>query len=167
MMKKEIQGWPGYFIYADGRVWSEKSLKFLATQPNAKGYLRVCLSNKQIKKYVAVHRLVAEAFIINDNPAEKIEINHIDEDITNNSVENLAWIAPYDNLHYGSRADKISKANGKKIRQYNKDGELLAVYTSCASAARVTGLNRQGINNCANGKTKSSGGYVWRWEDDE
>ena len=167
MMKKEIKGWPGYFIYADGRVWSEKTLRFLKPQPNAKGYLRVCLSDKQTKKYVAIHRLVAEAFIINDNPIEKTEINHIDENITNNSVTNLEWISPKDNLHYGTRAERIGSSNGKKVKQYNKDGELLAIYISCAAASRITGLNRQAINNCANKKTKSSGGYIWRWEDDE
>ena len=165
-MVKEIQDWPGYFIYSDGRVWSEKTKRFLKPQPNAKGYLRVCLSNGGIKKYITVHRLVAETFIKNDNPEEKTEINHLDENITNNNLENLAWVAPYGNIHYGTRSERIAKANGKKVRQYSMDGDLLGVYDSCASAARITGLNRQGINNCALGKTKSSGGYIWKWVDD-
>lgn len=166
-MLQEIKDWPGYYIYSDGRVWSEKSKKFLKPQPNSKGYLRVCLSNGSIKKCVAVHRIVAETFIINDDPDNKIEVNHINENITDNRVENLAWIAPYGNIHYGTRGERIAKANGKSVRQYTIDGELLGVYDSCASAARITGLNRQGINNCALGKTKTSGGYIWRWEDDE
>lgn len=166
-MVQEIKNWPGYFIYSDGQVWSSKTNKFLKAQPNAKGYLRVCLSNGSKKQCIAIHRLVAEAFVINDDIVSKTEINHIDEDITNNDASNLEWVTPYFNLHYGTRMERIAKANGKKVRQYNKNGELLAVYASCAAAARVTGINRQAINNCALGKSKHSGGYVWKWEDDE
>lgn len=166
-MFKEINNWPGYFIYTDGRVWSEKTKRFLKPQPNAKGYLRVCLSNGGIKKCIAIHRLVAEAFIANDNPKVKTEINHIDENITNNKLENLEWIAPNENLAYGTRIERIGRTNGKKVRQYSLNGDLLETYESCSSAARITGINRQAINNCTLGKTKSSGGYLWRWEDEE
>ena len=166
-MFKEIKNWPGYFIYADGRVWSEKTKRFLKPQPNIKGYLRVCLSNGSVKKCIPVHKLVAEGFIINDSPETKTEINHIDENIANNNIENLEWVTPYENLHYGTRSERIGRANGRRVRQYSLNGDLLAVYESCAAAARVTGLNRQGINNCALGKTKTSGNYLWKWEDEE
>lgn len=166
-MVQEIKNWPGYFIYSDGQVWSSKTNKFLKPQPNSKGYLRVCLSNGKKKQYIAIHRLVAEAFIVNYDICSKTEINYIDEDITNNNVTNLEWVTPQENLHYGTRSERIGLSNGKKVRQYTADGELLAVYSSCAAAARITGLNRQAINNCALGKSKHSGGYVWKWEDDE
>ena len=164
---KEIQNWPGYFVCEDGRIWSEKSKKFLIPQKNAKGYLRVCLSNNSKKKCLAVHRLVAEAYLSNNNPLQKTEINHKDENITNNSVENLEWITPDDNLHYGTRSKRISKTNGKKVGQFSKDGILINIYTSEAEASRSSGISRQGINNCVNGKTKSSGGYIWKRLEDE
>lgn len=166
-LKQEIVNWPGYFVYSDGRVWSEKTHKFLKPQPNAKGYLRVCLSQCGKAKCVAVHRLVAEAFVVNDDKETKIEINHRDENITNNNASNLEWITPYDNLHYGTRGQRIQLAKGRRIGQYTLNNEFIKIYPSCAEAARSTGLNRQAINNCALGKTKTSGGFVWKWEDEE
>jgi hypothetical protein len=167
LLFQEIKDWPGYLIYSDGRVWSKKTNKFLRPQPNAKGYLQVCLSNGSVKKYVAIHRLVATAFVVNDNIDEKTEVNHIDENIINNDASNLEWITPNENLHYGTRIKRIGLTNGKRIKQYTKEGNLVGIYPSCAEAARITGLNRQAINNCALGKSKHSGGYVWKWEDDE
>lgn len=167
ILKQEIKNWPGYFIYSDGRVWSEKTHKFLKPQPNSKGYLRVCLSRNGVAKYIAIHRLVAEAFVLNDDSNTKTEINHRDENIINNNASNLEWITPNDNLHYGTRKQRIQIANGKRVGQYNKEGQLIKIYVSCAEAARMTGLNRQAINNCALKKTKTSGGFIWRWEDEE
>lgn len=165
MNHKEIPDWPGYIIYSDGRVWSNKSNKFLKPQPNAKGYLRVCLSNGEKKQCLSIHKLVALAFIPN-NDSEKTEVNHKDENILNNDVSNLEWIKPLDNLRYGTRIERISRARGQKVKQLTLSGELIAVYDSYAIAARETGLTRQAINNCALGKTKSSGGYLWQKVED-
>ena len=162
-----IKDWPGYFITKDGKVWSEKTHRFLAPSPNAKGYLRVCLTRPGEKKRVAIHRLVAETYIYNDNPLEKIEVNHIDENITNNNVENLEWVTPYTNLHHGTRAERIGKKNSKKILQYDLAGNYLATFDSCTEAARKYGVSLSAINNCVRGKSKSSCGFIWRSEDDE
>ena len=65
------------------------------------GYLFVGLyCNEKNKRYL-VHRLVAQAFI--ENPDNLPEINHKDEDKTNNSVENLEWCTAKYNLSYGTR----------------------------------------------------------------
>lgn len=165
-MVKEIPNWPGYLIYSDGRVWSNKSNKFLSPQPNIKGYQRVCLSNGSKKQCVAIHRLVAEAFIENTDP-KKTEVNHKDENIYNNDISNLEWVTSEDNLKYGTRIKRITKANSKAMAQYTIGGRLVAIYTSDTEAARINGLNRSGINNCVRGKSKSSGGYVWKRVEDE
>ena len=69
------------------------------------GYLFVILTCNGKHKMFLVHRLVAQAFIINfDN---LLEVNHKDEDKTNNSVENLEWCDRKYNLNYGSRKDKV------------------------------------------------------------
>ena len=71
------------------------------------GYLYVGLwkENTLIKK--RVHRLVAEAFI--DNPDNKPQVNHRDEDKTNNCVENLEWCTAEYNLNYGARNERAAK----------------------------------------------------------
>ena len=72
------------------------------------GYLIACLwkNNKQ-KKFV-IHRLVANVFI--DNPNNYKEVNHLDEDKTNNRVDNLEWCSHKYNMNYGKVREKISKS---------------------------------------------------------
>ena len=57
------------------------------------GYYRCNLNN--IPNYK--HRLIAIQFIINDDPINKIEVDHIDRDKTNNHINNLRWVSRSDN----------------------------------------------------------------------
>ena len=82
-MQKEIEGYPQYFITDDGKVWSEKSQKFLAFK-DVNGYDKVQLYHEGVRKYFFVHRLVAEAFI--PNPNNLPYVNHKDENKGNNNV---------------------------------------------------------------------------------
>ena len=63
--------------------------KILFQWKDIKGYLSVAIGSKQSRKLYKVHRLVAEAFI--PNPDNLPQVNHIDEDKSNNKVENLEW----------------------------------------------------------------------------
>lgn len=92
---KEYEGM--YSVSSDGRVFSYKSNKYLKLQSN-KHYLKVMLTKngEQIQKLV--HRLVAEAFI--PNPENKKEVNHIDGNKLNNSIDNLEWVTPKENQQH-------------------------------------------------------------------
>lgn len=59
-------------------------------------------------------------------------------------------------------ARKISPRK-KQVKQFNKDGKLLAIYESTVSASKQTGLNAKGIQNCARGERPSQGGYLWSY----
>lgn len=75
---------------------------FLLTKSmGANGYQNVHLRKDGVDKRVSVHRLVAIAFI--PNPNSLPEINHIDGDKTNNSVENLEWCTRSDNKKHSIR----------------------------------------------------------------
>lgn len=97
-MKDNIPGYPGYHVTKDGKVYSRHTnhnvlsnnwheLK-ISKLPN--GYLRVNLVNPQGEEYnFRIHRLVAEAYI--PNPNNYPVVMHLDDDKTNNKVENLQW----------------------------------------------------------------------------
>ena len=93
-----IYGFPDYYVTSDGNVWSNKSHKLLLPAPNSNGYLTVSLqaNGKQFTK--KLHRLVAEAFVPNDNPEHKDTVDHIDGDKTNNRAANLQWLSRGDNI---------------------------------------------------------------------
>ena len=96
---KEIQGYPGYLVTKDGRVWSASRLdglgrplpgKWLRPGKNGKkGYLFVGLHQNGKARNFLVHRLVLEAFV-GPCPAG-MEACHNNGVRTDNRVENLRW----------------------------------------------------------------------------
>ena len=97
---KLISGYDYYGITSHGRVWSFKRNQWLAQYKNEKGYMYVSLSKDGKSRNFRVHRLVAAAFLLNYDYLP--QVNHKDEDKTNNHVSNLAWISSKDNVNYGT-----------------------------------------------------------------
>lgn len=69
------------------------------------GYLSAHLSSNGKVKSFLVHRLVAQAFI--PNPDNLPQVNHIDENPSNDNVDNLEWCDGKYNVNYGTRIDRI------------------------------------------------------------
>lgn len=82
--------------YSDGRVRKHKG-QLLSSWVDQDGYRRVRLKVYQNNDQQHIHRLVALAFITNDNPEVKGTVDHIDADKQNNCVGNLQWLSRSDN----------------------------------------------------------------------
>lgn len=132
----------------------------LKTSIDSNGYINVSLSRKTYK----VHRLVAEAFI--ENPNNYPCVNHIDEDKTNNRIDNLEWCTYKQNNNHGTRNIRISENNGRTIIQCNMNGDEIKRWKSIADAARYYGVKRWTICGCLNGRQHTSCGYKWRYSDE-
>ena len=59
---------------------------------------------------------------------------------------------------------KISRSLGKRVQQLTLDGKLISNWFSASEAARVLGINHQGISACCNKKLRSYNNYLWRFE---
>lgn len=57
---------------------------------------------------------------------------------------------------------KIGNKNSRSVIQLDKFGNIINEFKSAVEAAKQLGLSRTGINNCCNGLSKSSGGYIWK-----
>lgn len=90
-----VRSTPREFVNSAG-VRTSKPGVIRYTRPNAHGYMSVTLFMDGKKTTHEVHRLVAEAFI--EKPDSKCEVDHIDADRTNNSVENLRWVDHTENM---------------------------------------------------------------------
>ena len=102
-----INEFPRYKISNFGRVKNNKN-RILKIGTHRDGYKQICL-RKNKKQYTRkIHRLVAIAFI--PNPDNKPVVNHIDEDKTNNRVDNLEWMTIKENNVYGNRLSKIKES---------------------------------------------------------
>ena len=109
---KEIPGYEGlYEVSNKGNIRSLIRNKIIKGFINRGGYRLVGLSKNGIRKKIAVHSLVAQAFIPNLDGLP--QVNHKDEDKSNNSVENLEWCDAKYNIHYGTRSDKVKKTQIK------------------------------------------------------
>lgn len=106
MQWKIIDGFTDYKISDTGIVYSLKRNQELK-QYEKKQYLGVYLYNDNGKKFRLVHRLVANAFIPNNDNLP--QINHKDENSKNNNVNNLEWCTAKYNSNYGTHKEKIRK----------------------------------------------------------
>lgn len=160
---KTIEDYPNYMVSDMGRV---KSLnyhrtgkeKFLKDSKDKDGYLYVNLSKEGKVKKFKVHRLVASAFL--DNPNNLPEVNHINEDKTDNRFENIEYCDRFYNMNYGTRTERTQKP----ILQFTKEGEFVKKWVSATQVQKELGINQSHISKCCKGKKKSIGGYIWGYE---
>ena len=110
------------------------------------GYAYVTLSKNEKRHKVAVHRIVAETFIPNYDNLD--EVNHIDGDKANNSVENLEWVSHKDNIIHMVKNGLTRKATPVMCV------ETGMIYASLCEAEKGTGVYRRGIKKaCESGDT--------------
>ena len=150
---KDIEGYEGLYQVSNlGRVksfhgYSEKIMK---NSKGSGGYQTLALTKNKIPKHVLIHRLVAQAFI--PNPESKPEVNHIDEDKTNNRVDNLEWMTHIENSMFGTRNERSSvnrlgnPKTGRQIKAKFPNGEE-KIYGTIREAGRQLGLPNTSIGN--------------------
>jgi len=121
---KEIHGFPGYFVTPEGKVYSNRKsprnpkgeLREMSQWGSSNGYKKVTLCGGKNK--CRVHRLVAQAYI--PNPDNLPQVNHINEDKTDNRVENLEWMSNADNTVYSNaKLHILENKNGDKFEVFN------------------------------------------------
>jgi len=79
-------------------------------------------------------------------------------------LEYVEWTLKCDKKSNKTSFKKGHDLNSKKVYQYTLDLNLIKEWKSCSEAGRKLNLNNIGIGNCARGTSKSSGGYIWKYE---
>ena len=155
---KDIEGYEGIYRvseYGDVMSIGYGKKKILKPRMNGYGYLIVDLYKNGKCNHYKVHRLVATAFC--EGADYFPEVNHIDEDKTNNHYENLEWCTREYNNNYGTIKDRLAEAHKKKVRCVELDME----FDSLSDAAAYVGNSSSNISACLRGKQKKCAGYHW------
>jgi hypothetical protein len=130
---KLIPNYPEYSITTDGKVFSHKKpagtgkgkvldysyRRELKPRMSKDGYVKIILeAGTSRRRHTSIHRLVAETFI--QNPYNYDTVNHINEDKTDNRVENLEWMSNADNVEYSqAKIRLIQTPTGETIEVFN------------------------------------------------
>ena len=112
----EVNGYPSYLIYDEGRVQNKKTGRILKPGKDGGGYLYCGLYENGKCKSIRVHRLVAVYYI--PNPNNYPEVDHIDGDTNNNHVSNLRWC----NHSQNQQNTSVCKDNKLGIKNIRKTG---------------------------------------------
>lgn len=194
----DVDGFPGEFIYGDdvyvddyymderwkpdvdyreywvstkGRVWSYVSNTFVYGSPyDDYGHIGLTLWINKRKKFKALHRMVAEAFI--PNPHDLPIVRHLDDNPSNNCVWNLAWGIPLDNtrdcinnghFRYLTDADREIALQKVRVPVIAVDLRTRREYSfkSQSEAARCLGVKQGAICGVLHGKYTNAGGYYF------
>ena len=148
------------FIDKSGRKQTVKE-RILKPGMDKGGYLRIDLCASGKSRMFSVHRLVCQAF--HDNPENKLDVNHINENKTDNRACNLEWSTRKKNCNHGTRNVRMAETKSKQVGQYTLNGELIKVWSSATEAERRAGFDHSAISKVAIGKRKTAYGFRWKY----
>ncbi len=175
----ELNDYPTYYICKEGYVMHNgKILK--PHRGDKAGHLNIRFGKKRADELKAsgipsepyVHRLVAETFIhnVNNDPV----VRHLDDDVDNNHVDNLAWGTQRDNHNdcvrngnYKPFTDVMREKSYSKSRRpvicHTPDGSI-EEYRGVSEAARLLNLQESNVWKVLNKERKHTCGYTFEYK---
>lgn len=151
---RTIPGWPAYQVTDDGQVIGRHGRPL---SPHRVGpYLRVTLSpdgGRAARQHKSmVHRLVAAAFL---GPLpDGHQVNHIDGDPSNNTVENLEYVTPSANTRHSIDVLGAVRAPGER----NGNARLTTEVVHAIRSAHAAGETAASIGR----RLDIDGAHCWR-----
>lgn len=186
MDKLELIDFSKYTVTEDGKVISKTQNyngHILTGSTNRDGYHTLCLRCKDNKSRLYYHHRVVW-FYFNGVIPDGYEINHKDENKSNNSLCNLELKTRTDNIRYGTRTERASITNSivqkgrkltkehieklvlaksKPILQYNlKTNEPIRKWKNAKEIQKVLGYNSSYIGKCVRGLYDQAHGFGWK-----
>lgn len=175
---KDIKGYDGLYKVSNlGRVYSYPRYRTkggYSVGTCCNGYLSFTLCKTKdvhIRQYI--HILVWEAF--KGSIPEHYVVHHKDHNKHNNNIDNLELLSDTEHkrMHstedYESKREKIAKGITEKksipVVQYTLDGQFVAEYKSATEAEKIVGLKQSYICRVCKGQRNQTGGYVWKYKD--
>jgi len=173
----ELHHFEGYYLDLETqRVWSDKVQRWLKTWKTRGGYVCVRLYDTNGKHLVGIKLSRLVWTIANGRQIpDGYQVNHIDEDKSNNHPSNLEICTCKQNINHGTHNARVARANtngklSKAVAQMTLDGQLVRTWPSTCEAGR-NGWNFSSVAACCNKCYHRQGndvykGYRWQWLDE-
>lgn len=169
---KKTDRFSNYSVSTLGNIRNDVTNKLLKLCVKG-GYYHISLVSDTERKTYKVHRLVALAFIPNNE--NKSDVNHKDKNKLNNSLDNLEWMTRQENNKHRCAGVKITSNKNKPINcKDKKTNAIVATYNSIEDAGKWAVENnlsktlhnaRNSIGNCVRGESKSAFKFCWEFVD--
>ena len=174
---KNIPNYEGlYQASINGEIRSLYTNIILKQEISKNGYCKVMLCKNKKRKLLSVHRLIAMTYL--DNYSEDLQVNHIDGNKQNNTINNLEMVTCKENIQHSfknnlqiakkGREHPLFKKYGvknktsKKVNQYDLEGNFIKTWDSIMDIERKLNINNSNISRCCNGYKNSAGGFKWK-----
>lgn len=162
---KDVEDYEGLYQVSNfGNLYSNYVKRNLQLSLDECGYKQVILVKNGVRKRHLLHRLVAQVFIPNNE--NKPQVNHIDENKTNNNVSNLEWVTSKENINHGTRTER--QIYTQRIIQKSRPVICSngVIYRSTREASRLLGLDNGSLNKVLKGNRKTVGGFTFEYKED-
>lgn len=172
----QIEGFERYYIDDEGNVYvkQKKGLKKMKLEHHTTGYLYIGLYDSNGKRHhKRVHRLVAEAFVYNDDIENKTIVMHLNDNKSDNRAENLKWGTISENtqaaVEHGLMKNDKGYEDSQSIPVIAIDLETGEEFRfgSCRECARILGVQLSTVCRQVKGETKTfpRGRYLYKKDD--
>lgn len=154
---RNVVGYEEFYEVSDmGNIRNRITGKILLNSAKKNGYMAVDLGYIG-KKTINVHRIVAMAFIGNENNFPCV--NHINENKHDNRACNLEWCTYKYNANYGVGA----LARNTPVAQMDKFGAIVKLWDSMKDVESALGIKYQCISAVCRGVRRTTGGFCWKY----
>lgn len=141
----DVKNYEDYYECSNlGRIRNKITGNILKGCINTKGYVRISLTYYKTKKFA--HVLILESFY--KRPFNNAQVNHIDEDKTNNKLDNLEWVTNKQNANHGTRIARVTEQIKKPVFCITNNTE----YKSIKDAGNLLGISPSSICNQLQGR---------------
>lgn len=170
---KKIPNFSNYVVLPnEGLAYSLKQHRYIGAKNTKTGYWNCALYSDSGGIWnTSIHRVIWTA--VNGPIPEGLQVNHLDENKSNNSIFNLNLMTAKENNNWATHNERIAKTktNGVTSKPVGafKDGELVMTFPSTREVQRQLGYNQGNIGKCCRGvkSYKTYKGYEWRYIETE
>ncbi len=155
---RDVVGYEGkYKVSNMGNVYGKKYEKLLTPHIDKLGRKQVALCLDGGIKAIRVHRLVAKAFI--PNPENKPQVNHLDNNPSNNNVSNLEWCTPHENTQHMLKQGRCNPPVGERQGKHVLSNEIVSKIKELQNTktyieiSHMFGLNKTTVYDIIKNKT--------------